>query len=104
MYLVRNPSINLAIFEQYSFWTNQTRCVENMTRPLGIDFEHRAALNVDVMFPGFLFKQARVFVWHLDSKLVDQFRCGRKHWRGMRKLGENNQANGQERRRARPRR
>ena len=71
MNFVGNPRVHFPIFVEHAFRTNETRGVEDVTGPLRIDFEHRAALNVDVVFFGFLLESFRVLVWNRDGEFVD---------------------------------
>jgi hypothetical protein len=71
--------------------------------PFRIDFEHRSALDVDVVFFRFLLQTLGVLVGYLDRELVDQFRCGFEDGRRVCELRKDNETHGQKRRCARDR-
>src|SRR5262249_57026110 len=93
------PGVDFAVLVNDSFWPHQTARVENAVRPLWIDLEHRAHLDVDIVLARLLLHPLGMLVGNLDAEIVDQFRGCRKNRSGMSKLGENNQANRQEWRR-----
>src|SRR5882672_2849212 len=93
----RNPGIDLTILVQNSFGSDQTRRIEDNTRPSGIDFQHRTALYVDVMFARLLFEPLGVLVWDLHGEFFAQLPNGRKDRRGMREFREYDKPDWQER-------
>src|SRR5882724_9267381 len=103
MYFVRNPSVHLSIFVKQTLRTNQASRIENMSRPFRINFQHRPALNIDVMLAGFLLQEFGVLVWNFDGKLTKEFLSRFKHRRRMSELGKHYEPHGQKRRRARDR-
>ncbi len=101
---VRNPRVYLAILVKDSLRTDQASRIKNMTWPLRSDFEHRAALNVDVVFVCFLFQAIGVFIRNLNRQFLDQFGRGFKDRRRMSKLWKHYQPHRQKRRRTGQRR
>ena len=79
---------------------DQTGRVEHDAGPARIGFEHRAALNVDVVLARFGGKAIGVLVRDRHRELVEQLRDRREHRRGVRELWEHDEPHRQERRAA----
>src|SRR5438045_2964061 len=101
MYFVWNPGVHLSIFVKETLWTNQASRIENMSRPFRINFQHRPALNIDVMLAGFLLQEFGVLIWDFDGEFLKQFLSRFKHRRRMSELGKHYEPHGQKRRGAR---
>ena len=101
MNLVRYPGVNFSILIKNTGGTNQACCIEDVTGPFRIDFEHRAALDVDVVLFGFLLEPLRMLVGYLNRELVDQFRGCFEHRRRVCEFRKHDEAHGQKWRRSR---
>jgi hypothetical protein len=102
--LIRYPGVDLAIFVEHAFGADQARGIEDDARIFGIDFEHRARLNIYSVFARLLLQSLRVPVRDADRELFDQLIDGRKDRRGVRELGKDHEPDGKKGRAARDRR
>src|SRR5678815_2802726 len=90
MNLIRDPGINFSVLIENAPWTNQAGCVEDVSRPLGIHFEHRSTLDIDVVLASLLLQPFGVFVWNSDGQFFMKFGSRWEYWCRVPKFREDN--------------
>jgi hypothetical protein len=95
--LERDPRVDLAVLGEDAGRPDQARRVEEDTRPARIGFDHRPALDVDVVLARLVRQAIGVLVGNRHRELPGQFGHGGEDRRGVGELGEDDQAHRQER-------